>query len=73
MAAKQRPEGFTLEVERVLSVGQDRKTGEGIVRLVGLDGQSVALRLRPRQVRTLANGLGGLAEALRDAGKLPPK
>jgi len=44
---------------------QDRKTGEAILRFKDTKGSLVAVRLRPGQFRTLANGVLGLAEARR--------
>ena len=40
-----------------------RKTGEAILRFKDTKGSLVAVRLRPGQFRTLANGVLGLAEA----------
>ncbi len=48
---------------RIVSVGQDRKTGEAIIRLRNDDGKLVALCLPPRQFGTLARGALGLAKA----------
>ncbi len=60
-----RPTGRTIEVERVVSVGPDREVkGGAVVRLRDERGAMLALRLRPGQVRTLANGLGGIVAAL---------
>ncbi len=67
MAAKtpRRPRGRTIEVERVVSVGRDREVkGGAVVRLRDERGAMLALRLRPGQVRTLANGLGGIVAAV---------
>ncbi len=67
MAVKtpRRPTGRTIEVERVVSVGRDREVeGGAVVRLRDERGAMLALRLRPGQVRTLANGLGGIVAAL---------
>ncbi len=48
-----------------MSVGRDRELkGGAIVRLRDERGAMLALRLRPVQVRTLANGLGGIVDAL---------
>ncbi len=59
-----RPPGRTIEVQRVVSVGRDRELEEGaIVRLRVERGALLALLLRPGQVRTLANGLGGIVAA----------
>ena len=55
--------GETIDVARVISTGQDRKTGHAIVRLRADDGRVIALRLRPQQFRTLAKGVLGLAKA----------
>jgi hypothetical protein len=60
---KRKPAGRLVDVARVVSVGQDRKTGEAILRFRGTKGKLVAVRLRPGQFRTLANGVLGLAEA----------
>ena len=43
---------------------RDRSTGRVVFRFLGERGQLVAVRLRPQQFRTLANGVLGLAEAL---------
>ena len=60
-----RPTGRTIEVERVLSVGRDREVrGGAIVRLRDEKGALLARRLRPGQVQTLANGLGGFVAAV---------
>ena len=60
-----RPAGRTIEVERMVSVGPDRNVrGGAIVKLRDERGAMLALRLRPGQVRTLANGLAGIVEAL---------
>ena len=53
----------TIDLARVVSTGQDRKTGHAIVRLRSEDGRMLALRLRPQQSRTLARGVLGLAKA----------
>ncbi len=46
-------------------VGRDREVkGGAIVRLRDKHGAMLALRPRPGQVRTLANGLGGIMAAL---------
>jgi len=58
--------GRLIDVARVLSIGQDRKTGEAIIRFKDTKGSLVAVRLRPGQFRTLANGVLGLAEARGD-------
>ncbi len=63
MAAKKprRPTGRIIEVKRVVSVGRDRQVeGGAVVRLRDECGAMLALRLRPGQVRTLANALGGI-------------
>ena len=55
--------GRTIEVERVMSVGRDRRVKVGaVVRLRDERGAMLALRLRPGQV-TLASGLGGIVAA----------
>ena len=58
-----RKSGETIDVARVISTGQDRKTGHAVLRLRTEDGRMVALRLRPQQFRTLAKGVLGLAAA----------
>jgi hypothetical protein len=55
--------GRLIDVARVVSVGQDRKTGEAVLKFKDTKGSLVAVRLRPGQFRTLANGVLGLAEA----------
>ena len=61
--APKRPTGHTIEVERVVSVGRNRSTGRAVLRFRDERGRIVAVRLRSRQFRTLANGVLGLAEA----------
>ena len=58
-----RKSGETIDVARVISTGQDRKTGHAILRFRAEDGRVIALRLRPQQFRTLAKGVLGLAIA----------
>ena len=58
-----RTPGLLLDVARVLSVGRDRSTGQVVLRFRDERGRIVAVRLRPQQFRTLANGVLGLAEA----------
>ena len=58
-----RKPGQTIDVARVISTGQDRKTGHAILRFRAEDGRVIALRLRPQQFRTLAKGVLGLAKA----------
>jgi hypothetical protein len=60
---KRKPAGRLIDVARVLSIGQDRRTGEAILRFKHTKGSLVAVRLRPGQFETLANGVLGLAEA----------
>ena len=57
------PHGRRIDVARVVSVGQDRDTGEAVIGLRDADGKLVALCLPPRQFGTLARGLLGLAKA----------
>ena len=67
MAAKKakRPTGRTIEVERMVSVGPDRQVkGGAVVKLRDEKGAILALRLRPGQARTLANGLAGIVAAV---------
>ena len=60
-----RPTDRTIEFERVVSVGPDRKVkGSAVVKLRDDRGAMLALRLRPGQVRTLASGLGGIVAAV---------
>ena len=63
---RRKPAGRLIDVARVVSVGQDRKTGEAILKFKDTRGSLVAVRLRPRQFQTLANGVLGLAEARGD-------
>ena len=69
MAAKKKirhrqvPHGRRIEVARIVSVGQDRATGEAVIRLRDTDGKLVALCLPSRQFGTLARGVLGLAKA----------
>ncbi len=49
----------------MVSVGRDREVrGGAVVRLRDERGAMLALRLRPGQVRTLTNGLGGIVAAV---------
>ena len=59
----QRKPGLLIDVARVISVGRDRSTAQAVPRFRDERGRLVAMRLRPRQFRTLANGLLRLAEA----------
>ena len=59
-----RSSGVLIDVARVASVGRDRPTDGAILRFRDEKGRLVAVRLRPQQFRTLANGVLGLAEAL---------
>ncbi len=52
-----------VDVARVISVGRDRSTSQAVLRFRDEQGRWVAIRLWPRQFRTLANGVLGLAEA----------
>ncbi len=63
-AKSQRKPGLLIDVARVISVGRDRTTGQAVLRFRDERGRIVALRMRPQQFRTLANGVLGLAEAL---------
>ncbi len=49
---------------RFISASQDRSTGRVVFRFRDERGRLVALRMRRRQFRTLANAVLGLAEAL---------
>ena len=68
MATEKKPSrrnsGLLIDVARVVSVGCDRPTGGAVLRFRDEKGRMVAVRLRSRQFRTLANGVLGLAEAL---------
>ncbi len=61
-----RKSGQMIDVARVISTGQDRKSRHAILRMRADDGRVVALRLRPQQFRTLANGALGMAAARGD-------
>jgi hypothetical protein len=50
----------------VISVGHNRATDQVHLRFRDEQGQLVAVRLRPRQFQTLANGVLALAEALEE-------
>ncbi len=56
--------GLLIDVARFLSASQDRTTGKVVFRFRDEQGRMVAVRLRPRQLRTLENGVRGLAESL---------
>ncbi len=58
-----KPTGRLVDVARVVSVGQDRRTGEAILKFKDTKGKLVAVRLRPGQFKTLAHGVLGPAEA----------
>ncbi len=55
--------GRRIDLARIVSLGQDRDTGEAVIRLRDADGRLVALCLPPRQFGTLARGVLGLAKA----------
>ena len=59
-----RKPGSLIDVARVIPVGRDRSTAQAVLRFRDEKGRLVAVRLRPRPFRTLANGVLGLAEAL---------
>ena len=64
-----RKPGLLIDVARVISVGRDRSTGQAVLRFRDEKGRLVAVRLRPGQFRTLANGvLGGKAPPLVPGG-----
>jgi hypothetical protein len=65
-AKARRKSGLLIDVARVISVGRDRSTGAVHLRFRDERGRIVAVRLRPRQFRTLANGVLGLAEAMKE-------
>ena len=52
--------------DRIISVGRDRETGGGVIRLKDEDGRTIALRLWKRKLRTLARGTSGLVAALEE-------
>ena len=58
---RQTPHGRRIDAAPIVSVGQDRDTGEAVIRLRDADGKLVALCLPPRQFGTLARGVLGLA------------
>ena len=60
----QRKPGLLIDVARVLSVGRDRSIGRVALRFRDEQGRLVALWMRRRQFRTLANRADELAEAL---------
>jgi hypothetical protein len=65
-AKPQRKPGLLIDVARFISASQDRSTGKVVFRFRDERGRIVAVRLRSRQFRTLANGVLGLAEALEE-------
>ena len=65
-AKPQRKPGLLIDVARFISASQDRSTGKVVFRFRDERGRIVAVRLRPWQFRTLANGVLGLAEALEE-------
>ncbi len=72
MAAKKakarRESGLLIDVARALSVGRDRAAGTVHLRFRNKQSRIVAVRMQPRQLRTLASGVLGLAEALEEGG-----
>ncbi len=56
-----RKPGLLIDVARLISIGRDRSTGQVVLRFRDKQGRLVAVRLRPGQFRTLANGVLGLA------------
>ncbi len=60
---RREPSGQVIDVARVVSVGPDRDTQEAILRLRDTNGRLIAIRLKPRQLGTLAKGVLGLAKA----------
>ena len=60
---KRKPTGLLVDAARVVSVGQDRKAGEAILRFRDTKGKLVAVHLRPGLFRTLAKRVLVLAEA----------
>ncbi len=61
-----RKSGVLIDVQRVISVGRDRTAGHINLRFRDRQSRIVAVRMRPRQFSTLANGVLGLAEALEE-------
>ena len=61
-----RKSGLLIDVARVLSVGRDRAAGTVHLRFRDKQGRIVAVRMRPRQLRTLAGGVLGLTQALEE-------
>jgi len=57
------PSRNDIKVRRVISVGQDRKTGEAIIRGEGPLGRDITIRIHPTQLQTLAVGVIGLAKS----------
>ena len=58
--------GVLIDVARVISVGRDRTTGQAVLRFRDEQDRIVALRLKPQQLRNLALGVLGLAEAMEE-------
>ncbi len=55
--------GVLIDLARVVSVGRARPTGQVVLRFRDEKGRLVAVRLRPRQFRTRANGDGRVRAA----------
>ncbi len=58
-----RKSSVLIDVARLICIGRDRSTGQVVLRFRDEKGCLVAVRLRPQQFRTLANGVLGLAKA----------
>ena len=56
---RQMPHSRRIDVARIVSVGQNRDTGEAVIRLRDGDRKLIALCLPPRQFGTLARGVLG--------------
>ena len=69
-AAPNNPRGRTHDIARVLSVGQDSKTGEAVLPLEDREGRTIALRLGAKRFATLAKGVLGLAVARGDIAEI---
>jgi len=52
-----------IEIQRLISVGQDRKTGDTIIKGTGPLGRDVWIHIHPSQLRKLADGVMGRAKA----------
>ena len=53
----------SFEIRRFIAMGQDRKTGDGLIHVQGPRGRDITIRVHPSQLRKLADGVMALAIA----------